>query len=116
MLSPNSTPRARVLVISHPDGHLEVFGEQNIDVLIQRVPRADSDQGRCIAEDVVELLLPLRFKNLYWPNKCRARGTTRPLTADTLQQALFVGNLLSGLNGFVLESRPEQKGEVVTWT
>ncbi len=91
-------PRQRVLIVSHPDGHLEVYADENITAKIVRVPVADSREAERQAEEIVEMLLPQFWRQLYWPNKVRETGTTRPLSPSTLQRSFVVRDCLQRLN------------------
>ncbi|QEG34441.1 hypothetical protein [Bythopirellula goksoeyrii] len=90
--------RAAVLILSHSDGHLEVFAERHIDVHLQRVPMADTIPGERLAEEVVEKLLPPRYRQLFWADKLRAVGSTGPLSSIVLARAMATNKLIGILN------------------
>ena len=93
-------PKQKVLIIAHPDNYIEVYGD-NIDVEIVRSIVASTPEAECIAEDIVEASLPLRFKPLYWPGKAKVTASLRPLHAQTAHEARYVAKLLPALNSMM---------------
>jgi hypothetical protein len=91
-------PRQKVLILSHPDGCLEIFGE-GIDVHLARVPVAFSPAAERQAEEVTGMLLPLRFRDLWRRDRLRAVGTTRPLLPSVLAASLSVPGVLEDIEG-----------------
>src|SRR5262245_51677303 len=91
-------PRAAVLVVAHPDGHLEAFAEAHVSVLIARVPIAPTREAEALADDVFWLSLPLSFRALYRADRLRAVGTTRPLLPSTMTQSRATEKLIVQLN------------------
>ena len=96
-------PRQRVLVVPHPDGHLEVFGERNIAVHVARVPIAHSRDAERVADEVVDLRLPRPFRELHRADKLRAVGTTRPLRPSALLAAAETRDALAALDALAAE-------------
>jgi len=110
MTTPKSFPRSDVLVVSHSDGHIEVFGEKNVSVRIVRMPAANSLQSERTAEDVAELMLPRRYRDLYRADRLRAVGNTRPLRPSTLVDAQWARDFITALNAMA-----GTREEVTTW-
>jgi hypothetical protein len=101
-------PRQKVVV--KIDGELvRVFGD-NIDPIIIRVPVAHSVEAERQADEIVEMLLPLRFREICSADRLRAVGTTRPLFPSTLARSLATNELIGALNA---TTAPAQ--EVVAW-
>ncbi len=90
--------RQPILILSHADGFLEVFGERHVDVHIARLPTASSAEGERQAEEVAELLLPLRYRPLFRADLLRKNGTTRPLLPSVLVAARQVKKDIVALN------------------
>lgn len=109
--SPRCRPRVTVLILSHSDGILEVFGEACLDVHLVRVPVAFSRQAEIAAEDVVEMLLPPRFQPLFRRDRLRATGTTAPLIPSSLRRSIDVQECLALFN---MVHSPES--EAMAWT
>jgi len=99
------------LLLSYADAHLQCFGEKNIDIHLARVPASFSIAAEQIAEDVAELLLPRRFRNLYRADRLRAVGNTRPLRPSTLADAQWTREFITSLNAMA-----STREEVVQWT
>jgi len=87
-------PQQRGLILLHPDGYLEVFAERGVEFHVARIPAAFSIEGECQAEEVMEALLPGRFRELYRADYLREVASTRPLLPSTLKQALGMKDLL----------------------
>lgn len=102
--------RERVLIVSHPDGHLEVFAEKNVIVRIERVPVAHSRDAERIAEDFLERSLPPVWRDMYFPGNRRATGTATPLFPSKIRDANQIERLLDSLNGLL-----EQEQEAEAW-
>ncbi|TWU24775.1 hypothetical protein [Bythopirellula polymerisocia] len=105
-LTNSMQPRAAVLVVSHPNGHLEVFGDRHIVVHIARLPVANNIEAERIAQNVVEMLLDRPFLAVYRADKLRAVGTTRPLLPTVLARELATNELIRILNEGALSDTP----------
>jgi len=90
--------RQPILILSHPDGHLEVFGDRHLDVHLARVPTAFSAEGERQAEAVAELLLPVRYRPLFRADMLRKNGTTRPLFPSVLADTFAAKETIKSLN------------------
>jgi len=92
-----SRPRRETVVIAlHGDGFIEAFAERNVDILIARVPHCPGSE--VLAEDTFELMLPERYREVYFPGKARASAQNRPLSPSTIRDASFVEDMLGTLN------------------
>lgn len=107
-----SHPRQSVLVVSHPDGFIEVYAPPNIDARVYRVLASHSREAERIADDCIDLELPSRFRELHRADLLRATGTTRPRRPSSALQALVIRDAIASLNDLA----PEPAGEVVAWT
>ena len=107
-------PRQGVLVLSHPDGHLEVFAEKCTAVHIARVPTAGSSEAERQSEDVTHWLLPRRYRDLHRADRLRATGTTRPLKPSALKASLEVPAVIEDLNRLAAMFAPQP--EAMVWT
>jgi len=104
--------RETVLILSYPDGYQEVFAERHVDVHLVRVPVTNSPEGEQIADDVIEMMLPWRYRSLYRADRLRATGTTRPLLPSVMARAMANTEAISTLN----ELASQSAGEEVVWT
>ena len=86
------------MFVVHPDNFVEAFADKNIDIHFARVPQSFSLEGERQAEELTEMMLPKRFRDLYRADKLRKTGTTRPLLPSTLRQSLGTNDLLKLLN------------------
>lgn len=102
--SKSRAPQQKVLIVSHPDGHVEIFSEQHIAAWIARVPVASSLQAEQQAEAVAEMLMPQRFRELWRRDYLRAVGSTKPLLPSVLQRAIATRESMRRLNA-VMEVR-----------
>lgn len=76
-ISNRPTQREAVLVLAHGDGWLEAFAEKHVDVRIEMVPYMTTQAGEILAEEYVELSVPKRYRDVYWPNLRRAADMMR---------------------------------------
>lgn len=96
----NSTnKRPRVLILSRHDGTLQVFVEGVADVKVARVPVGFSREAQDQAEDVAELLLPPRWREVWAASNLKTVGTTRPLLPSVLAASLAVPDILADIEG-----------------
>ena len=65
-------PRTRALIVSHPDQHLEVFSAAAVDIHLARVCAARTSEGERMADEILELMLPERYRELYRADMLRA--------------------------------------------
>lgn len=108
-------PRFAVLIVIQGDGHIEAFAERHVDVHVARVPVSFSREAEQTAEDVAELLLPPRFRELFRRDRLRAVGTTRPLLPTTLARAIATNDLIAALDTTTSANAPIAESEVVAW-
>jgi hypothetical protein len=66
--------REALLIVLHGDGYVQAFSEKHIDVRIAVCPYMESPEGEILAEEFLELSLPWRYRELYWPGNLRAMG------------------------------------------
>ena len=78
---PTTPPRKReaVLIIAHGDGWIVAYAEKHIDVRIELKPHRKTPEGEIAAEQFIEAILPMRYRNLYGPNLRRAADMVRSL-------------------------------------
>ncbi len=91
--------RQKILIVSHADGHLEIFGEKNFDFHIARVPSATSRGAEIAAEEVTLMLLPRRYRDLFRADLLRKNGTTRPLLSSVLAASIRAKKDIELANG-----------------
>ena len=92
--------RQAVVVAAHPDGFVEIFANQNIDVRIVRIPVAHTRAGEILAEQCAELMLPRRYRDLWRRDHLRAVGTIPPLTAQAALASLVAKDCVAALSQF----------------
>lgn len=107
---PSRLPRQAVLIVSHPDGYVEVFADANIDVYLARVPVAETCAGERLADECLALMLPRRYRDLHRADRLRTVGTTRPLRPKAAHAAILAGSAISALNAL-----DGEREEVVRW-
>jgi hypothetical protein len=90
-------PRHTVLVFVHADGFIEVFGDKSIDAKIVNVP--DCPGHEAMAEDVAELMMPARYRNLYRADRLIATGVSRKFRPTALRAARQTAVDIAKLNG-----------------
>lgn len=103
-------PRQAVLIVAHTDNHLEVFAEKNVDVHFARVPAAFSVEGEQQVEQIMDWMLPPRYRDLHRADRLRKTGSTRPLLPSVLADSLVVRDCLTALDTV------NDKEEVLAWT
>lgn len=97
-------PRQPVLLLSHDDGYIEVFGDPTVvDVKIIRLPGGCSREYEPTADDVLGMLMPHRYRRVWRDDYLRANGSTRPLHAAVMQNALGMADAVHTLNEFAKE-------------
>lgn len=69
----------QVVVLLHGDGLVEVFGTRQVEVTVVNVPYVGTIEGQKLSQEYVETTLPMRAKEIFWPNNLRASGIARPL-------------------------------------
>lgn len=92
-------PRQRVLVVSHPDGMLQIFVEGQADVKVARIPVAFSREAEDQAEEITEMLLPRRWREVWAANNLKAVATSRPLLPSVLRDSVAIPAILEDIDG-----------------
>lgn len=75
---PSRPPRAKVLVVAHPDGFLEVYGD-NIDVHIVTPLVMHTTAGEALADEYLDATLPWRFRALHTADNLVAVHQVKPV-------------------------------------
>ena len=57
--------RPPILFVVHPDQHVEIFADHRLDIHFARIPMAFSLEGERQAEEVMEMMLPKKHRDLY---------------------------------------------------
>ena len=73
LASDDEAGREAVLCVIHHTGEVELFAEPSVRLKVVHFPRV-KEELRGKAEEVVECELPIRYRRLYFPGKCRASG------------------------------------------
>jgi len=84
--TPARPPRQAVLLVCHANGWTEAYAERNVDIHIVQMPVMESPAGRIAAEQYLDLTLPLRYRDLYVPNKRRAADLLREVHPSDIAQ------------------------------
>ena len=87
--------RHAVSIVMSPDGIVQAYAERNIDVRFIRVPIAHTRQGEVLAEECARMLAPRRYAELWRADYLRANGSTRPIAAESILDALQVRDILA---------------------
>ena len=77
-------PGEPVLVVLNADGYVEVYAERHIDVHIATRPDTTSAEGEQLADEYMELCLPTRYREIYWPINLRATEMIRTITPEDI--------------------------------
>lgn len=107
---PVQRPREPVLVLVHADGFLEVFAGKHVDVRVLNVPYIGTPEGEIEAERFIETTVPLRYRELYWPDLRRAMHMPRLVTPTSIAETRLNIELLKAIQNI---TPPD---EVTTWT
>ena len=105
----NRPKRQAVLIVVHADGYLEGFAPKNLDIAFARVPAATSAFGQAVADDCFEMMLPLRYRELWRRDLLRANGTAHPLSAQSVLDALAAKDAIAALTP-LMPPKPSRKG------
>jgi len=107
----STTPKQPVLVVANSDGYLEVYGDKSlVDVHIVNKPHMTSDEGEILAQEYMELELPKRHRDVFWPVNLVDTHQVRRMTPDDLAQRetdIELCNVLTAV-GNELRTEPTQ--------
>lgn len=105
-------PKQPVLVILHSDGYVQVYGDRKlVDCHVAIMPQMTSDKGQMLAEQILELELPLRYKQIYWPGNLIGTHQVRTRTLDDIAQTEWELQFCRVLSAIGQDAR----AEVVEW-
>ncbi|QDS91897.1 hypothetical protein FF011L_06330 [Roseimaritima multifibrata] len=106
-LAPKRQQRQKVLIVTHADRYIEVFGE-NIDVHIANMTATSNVAGEITAEDFLELSLPMPYRDIYFPGMLRKTGTVEEIRPADLA--------VRQINLSMLRAANSMTQEAPTWT
>jgi len=89
--------RRAVLIVVHPDNFLECFAALDVDVRIVALLKTDSQRGELLAEEFMEMGLPLRFAEVFYPRNRRAAGKIESRTPEQEEQVRWQLAMIRGL-------------------
>jgi hypothetical protein len=88
---------------------MQVFVEGKAQVQVARVPVGFSREAQDQADDVAELLLPKRWREVWRADNLKVVGTTQPLLPSVLQASLAVPDVLNDIDGIPARVRNRLK-------
>ena len=89
--------RHKVLLVLHADGTVEAYADpEHVDVRTVVMPHAPGGVG--LAEEYVELTIPLAYREVYFPGNRRAVDTVRTLLPSQIYQQQLDKEFMDGLN------------------
>ena len=111
-LSTNQISRQPVLVVVNHDGFIEVYANRNaVNCHIAVKPEAVGADEEQLAEDVIELEMPRRYRELYWPGNQVAVGQVRKRTPEKIAEFEYQKEMFHTLSNV----GPQTKWEVKEW-
>ena len=60
--------RSPVLLVAHPDGYVEIYGD-DIDVVVAQLPDVTTAEAEIAAEELVAISLPASHRELFVPGR-----------------------------------------------
>lgn len=103
--APQRPQRQAVLIVADGD-YIEVFAAKNVDVHVAKMPQAETRRGERIADVVMEMALPLRYRELYDRSLLRGNAIVRPLSAEVALAASSMKRTFKALNRLKDELEP----------
>jgi len=107
--------REPVLVVLNADGYVEVYAERHIDVHIATRPDTTSPEGEQLADEYMELCLPPRYREVYWPRNLRASEMVRTVTPEDIAYREWQLEMLQAISnaGRILRSDDGKEGQQI---
>ena len=94
-------PRQPVLVVLHSDGFVQVYGDKStVDAHIVIMPLQTTNEGQIWAEKYVDMYLPKRHSDVFWPSNLIGTHQVRTVTSSDLadrEHNLRLCNVLSSI-------------------
>lgn len=91
--------RAKVLIVMCGNGLIEAYAGNHVDVhFINRLYVGDETADAAnLIDQYHDRAMPRCYRDLYFPNKCRATGFHEKVTPEQAAHALYQRNILCGL-------------------
>ena len=96
--------KPKVLAIIHPDGFLQFYCDQPIDLRVVDFPLVSSPKAEILAETYLELTLPQYFRGVYWPGNLKHVHTQTIRNPADLADAQWRQDFLSTLQSLSREA------------
>ena len=107
--------REVVLIVAHGDGWIEAYADKHIDVRIEIAPYITTPEGELLSEEYIELMLPKRYREMYWPIRRRAAGQVRKILPSDLERRDWEIDLLKAIDSAGERLRDDARQERRTW-
>lgn len=90
--------REPVLIEGSSDGYLKFFAGKNVDVLFVNRPHCTNIESAIAAEQLIDEMLPRRFRPLYGANSIRGTAQIEKLTPADLARRVHNVELIEALS------------------
>lgn len=97
--------RQAVLVVTHPDGFVEVFGGSTVDVRCVDMPAVTGPEAERLAEEYVGLAVPRRYQDVYYPSARRAIHLPERLAPSDIARRDWTTHVFRGIQQATEEPR-----------
>lgn len=110
----NRQQRTKSILLVHAGGHIQLFGDQLLDVRVIDVPHVQSVRAEILIEQWIESELPRPYRDIYFPGNLRASGNVRTdyTVADLADREYDLG-FVAGLNELQDKWTEAKEGDVV---
>lgn len=74
-----------VLILLHSDGYIEAFSEEGVNVMLLNVPHMESDEGQILAEELIRISIPDRYREIYSATCLKATENLRVIRPSDIE-------------------------------
>lgn len=107
------SPREKVLILGHGDSFVEVFAGANVTAKYLTVPFMESVAGEIRAEEYVHHVLPMHWRDIYWPVNRRLLRKVERLRPSDLTRIDIDRKLVSMVKDAFAAVRDDEGGTEV---
>ena len=97
-----------VLVALSSDGFCQVYGSKSVSVLIINRPHVTSARAGIIVDNLIDEILPIRFREIFYPSAIRGTGQVTRMTARQLERILLDLQIVESFREPKLRSKTRQ--------
>lgn len=101
---PPRPPKSPILVVLHPDGHVQCYGPPEATMVVAQMPETRSTSAEILAQQLIESQLLATHQKIFAPGHLREIANVKRATVEQLAARKWVAEINSAITRLRRES------------